>query len=460
MHPFFLKLNAIPQPIQDFFMSNDPRLLCEEVCQLYGLPEAVIPAVTKPLGAIFVKDAALSEYPKRISDASGIAAQVAFGVSFEVNKRIFLRFPEYFTDAVKCGKEWETKKSAPVIGLEEAKKKVLEMEPWILEHEDEDQSVSARSGAVFEKISLLPALGKYPKLGEQIVTRERLQLKNQPEPVRPNLTNWLRVYRDELGVGYHDPMTRGKFIFDSVNCKKLSSEERERLNLVLRSIEENMPIDIDPTKMEIVFPEFRTSEKDHPTPRPAVSATPLPATMPPKAVPDAPRPIQRSATFASGAGPVRSLSPSASSETANPGNERPQPRPFVPTPPVLQSPPPAPARRPVSFIPSPPPDLPVGGSFSFSSSHALPVESEEEGGLSIRRPDAASLPSGQVAFGQPASGKVEAVSANLSRDGKNNAIQPTASDMNPFHIHPVSTRGESTDSGFDTGRTVNLRGDK
>ncbi len=460
MHPFFLKLNAIPQPIQDFFMSNDPRLLCEEVCQLYGLPEAVIPAVTKPLGAIFVKDAALSEYPKRISDASGIAAQVAFGVSFEVNKRIFLRFPEYFTDAVKCGKEWETKKSAPVIGLEEAKKKVLEMEPWILEHEDEDQSVSARSGAVFEKISLLPALGKYPKLGEQIVTRERLQLKSQPEPVRPNLTNWLRVYRDELGVGYHDPMTRGKFIFDSVNCKKLSSEERERLNLVLRSIEENMPIDIDPTKMEIVFPEFRASEKSHPVSRSTAPATPLPAVVLPKVVSQVAWPIQRPSAPNPVTGPVRSPGPSAVSNDADVRSERPQPRPFVPTPPVLQSPPPAPARRPVSFVPSPPPDLPVGGSFSFSSSHALPVESEEDGGLSIRRPDVAPLPSGQAAFDQRVADKVEAVPSELSRDGKNNAIQPTAPDMNPFHIHPVGTRGESTDFGFGTGRTVNLRGDK
>ncbi|NTW29761.1 MAG: hypothetical protein HGA33_00600 [Candidatus Moranbacteria bacterium] len=321
------------------------------------------------------------------------------------------------------------------------------------------ESVTAASRSI-EKISLLPALGKYPKLGEQIVTRERLQLKSQPEPVRPNLTNWLRVYRDELGVGYHDPMTRGKFIFDSVNCKKLSSEERERLNLVLRSIEENMPIDIDPTKMEIVFPEFRASEKSHPVSRSTAPATPLPAVVLPKVVSQVAWPIQRPSAPNPVTGPVRSPGPSAVSNDADVRSERPQPRPFVPTPPVLQSPPPAPARRPVSFVPSPPPDLPVGGSFSFSSSHALPVESEEDGGLSIRRPDVAPLPSGQAAFDQRVADKVEAVPSELSRDGKNNAIQPTAPDMNPFHIHPVGTRGESTDFGFGTGRTVNLRGDK
>lgn len=291
------------------------------------------------------------------------------------------------------------------------------------------------------------------------MTRERIQLKNQPEPVRPNLTNWLRVYRDELGVGYHDAMVRGKFIFDSVNCKKLSSEERERLNIVLRSIEENMPINIDPAKMEILFPEFHASEKDHFSPRPPASAMLSPATLP-KTASEASWPVRRPMGSTPGDGLARPLSPSVVTESAGIGSERPQPRPFVPTPPVLQSPPPAPARRPVSFVPSPPPDLPVGGSFSFSSPHALPVESEGEGGLSIRRPDVPSLPSGQVAFGQTVSEKAETVSSNLSRDGKNNAIQPTAPDMNPFHIHPVSARGESTDSRFDTGRTVNLRGDE
>jgi hypothetical protein len=311
-----------------------------------------------------------------------------------------------------------------------------------------------------EHLSLLPALGKYPKLGEQIMTRERLQLKNQPEPVRPNLTNWLRVYRDELGVGYHDPMTRGKFIFDSVNCKKLSSEERELLNIVLRSVEENMPIDIDPAKMEIVFPEFHASEKDRPTPRPPVSIVSASAMVLPKAVPEASRPIQQPSVPTSGAVPVKPLSPPAITEMMGAGKERPQPRPFIATPPVLHSPPPAPARRPVSFVPSPPPDLPVSGSFSFSSPHSLPVESEGEGGLSIRRPDVASLPSGHTAYNHQISGKVESVPSNLSRDGKNNVIQSAAPDMNPFHIHPVGTRGESPDPGFDAGRTVNLRGDK
>lgn len=219
-----------------------------------------------------------------------------------------------------------------------------------------------------------------------------------------------------------------------------------------------MPIDIDPAKMEIVFPEFHASEKDHLPPRPPASAMLSPATLP-KTVSEASWPVRRPMGSTPGDGLARPLSPSVVPKSAGIGSERPQPRPFVPTPPVLQSPPPAPARRPVSFVPSPPPDLPVGGSFSFSSPHALPVESEGEGGLSIRRPDVSSLPSGQVAFGQTVPGKAETVSSNLSRDGKNNFIQSTAPDMNPFHIHPVSAREESTDSRFDTGRTVNLRGD-
>jgi hypothetical protein len=467
MHPFFQKLNTTPQPIQDFFMSNDPRLLCEEVCMMYGLPESAIPAVTKPLGVIFIKEMALSEYPRIIAEASSISAPVAYGVAFEVNSRIFLRFSEYFLDAGKLSKEWGVKKSTPVIGLEEAKKKVLELEPWILEEQAAVEAENILTIGSYEKIPLLSALGKYPKLGEQLVTRERIRVKSQPEPVRPSLSNWIRVYRDELGVGYHDPMLRGKFIFNSDNCKKLSSEERERLNLVLRSIEENVAVDIDPAKTEIVFPEFRSGGKEQSAQQSSIrqSSPGTPAFAAGGPVGSS-QPVRRSAQPAAAAvaKPImRTPVPVSPSTEPSVGSGRFQPRPFVPTPSAPLSAPPAPARRPVSFVPAPPPDLPVGGSFSFSSSHALPVESEDGGDFSIRNPEAPSLPSGQAAFGATGQ-RFEAVPPSIpARDTKAAPPLPPlpplppAPDMNPFHIHPVSTR--DGEGALDAGRTIDLRAD-
>ncbi|MBP9698251.1 MAG: hypothetical protein KBD65_03605 [Candidatus Moranbacteria bacterium] len=117
------------------------------------------------------------------------------------------------------------------------------------------------------RLPLLQALSKYEQLGNQLITEERLKLKSQGETVRPSLLYWIKYYRDELGVGHHSSVDRGNFLFRSENGKKLTPEERERVNLVLRSVEENVPLDIDTEQSIILFPAFVPPA---PTPRPTL----------------------------------------------------------------------------------------------------------------------------------------------------------------------------------------------
>ncbi len=101
---------------------------------------------------------------------------------------------------------------------------------------------------------LLKAMSEYKHLSEQMLTEEKIKLKGSMEPVRPSLGNWLKSYREELGVGVHEPVQRGNFLFQSQNGKHLSNEDRARMNLVLKSIEENFPLEIDPVHQVIIFP--------------------------------------------------------------------------------------------------------------------------------------------------------------------------------------------------------------
>lgn len=122
----------------------------------------------------------------------------------------------------------------------------------------ESRVVSGKSGKGVLKLPLLKALSEYPRLGDQLITNEKIKIKSQAEPVRPSLTNWIHYYREELGIGFHDQVTRGHFLFQSENGKRLSAEERERINLILKSIEEEFPIDIDADRQTIVFPVKQT----------------------------------------------------------------------------------------------------------------------------------------------------------------------------------------------------------
>lgn len=118
----------------------------------------------------------------------------------------------------------------------------------------EDEVAAPHPSGPTVHLPLLKAMGEYLRLSEQILTEEKIKLKGSMEPVRPSLGNWLKSYREELGVGVHEPVQRGNFLFQSQNGKRLSNEDRARMNLVLKSIEENFPLEIDPAHQVIVFP--------------------------------------------------------------------------------------------------------------------------------------------------------------------------------------------------------------
>lgn len=159
---------------------------------------------------------------------------------------------------------------------------ILTIKPKPVVEEDTEDTV-AQPKVVIEKMPLLQALSKYENLGNQLITNERIKIKSQPEPVRPSLLYWIKYYRDELGIGHHSTVDRGNFLFRSENGKRLTAPERERVNLVLKSVEENYPVDIDTERSEIIFPAFvESTPRPQPVPQPAPAPVAAPATPRPK----------------------------------------------------------------------------------------------------------------------------------------------------------------------------------
>lgn len=277
--------------------------------------------------------------------------------------------------------------------VEYIKNEILTIQPQP-EAEETDTGIEVPLAATLVKLPLLQALSKYPNLGNQLVTRERIRVKTQPAPVRPSLLYWLKYYRDELGVGYHDNVQRGQFLFRSENGRGLSSEERERIGLLLKSVEEELPLTIDTAKPEIVFPRFET-------------------------VPAAPR--REPFVIATNAQVIKGPAFGVVSEPTAP---------LPPHPPVPQP-------------PAEPSILPAGrGMLSFSSSQILPAEAAEE---RIRRAAAALRPTPVSAPHptpvSPPRPSVPPVSSAPSPSAAPQSPRPRPAveeDRNPFHIRPVS----------------------
>lgn len=325
-------------------------------------------------------------------------------------------------------------------------KNVLTVEP-----DPETVSVAAEGPVPVssEKLPLLAALAKYARLSEQQLSRDKIRIKNQSESVRPSLVNWLRSYRDELGVGYHDPVLRAKFLFNSPNCKSLSSEERERLNLILRSVEDNVPLDIDVRRMEIIFPSFSVTD-GHSAP-PKAPAAQMPA--PEKKTPIEGKPkslletLQSTPVAAPGAKP---FTPPQAPKRAVP----PVPAPAVPQTPAA----PRMAEPEGGFrigkgmhftsleqkpVPEKKPTMGQEEKFSFSSNHTLQAEQGNLSKFAIKQPSGNAIASGESFFDKP---------KGSAPDGPSPAQK-----MNPFQIRPVSLHGKSGDE--DMGRIVDLKND-
>lgn len=102
-------------------------------------------------------------------------------------------------------------------------------------------------------MTIADALKQIPEVGEQLITSEKIQLKNFPDPVRPSLKNWLADYDYTQYDKEHTPMERGIYLFQSGNGKRLNSPDRNKLAYVLKAYDEKTPVSVNRDVRQIIF---------------------------------------------------------------------------------------------------------------------------------------------------------------------------------------------------------------
>lgn len=288
------------------------------------------------------------------------------------------------------------------------------------------------------ELPLLEAMSKYQRLSEQTLTEDRIMVKGEPMPVRGSLRNWVRHYRDVLGIRKHSALERGQMLFQGENTKRLGGAERERLALVFRSLDENIPLSIDSGRQEIIFPAFEEKA--------SVLASPASSEGSEKSLPSIGtsfRPVEK---FPARTAPIKkALEWNGSQRAPEPSRSPESSGLSVPvyggasTPPLgLGSP--LPAASGLESQAAAPSPFSLGGKMSFSSQHKLPSEQERanQGGASDMH---------QVPQANP-------VSQASQRVG---IIRPRGNRFEPRDVS--SGISPSRDSGgSDSSPVVNLRG--
>jgi hypothetical protein len=256
----FEKIEKLPVDVKEFFHSNEVRLAMERACFLYDISEEDMDELTGTIGDIFLENIQMAKLPELIQEKLEVSAEIAQGISFELNSKIFYPFADYFKESAELMEKWNTAKLPPFISEEEAHSRILAIEPWILEQEDEEraegkkqQAEAVKQQAKIDNLALGKALEKYPNLGEQAVTLNLLKIQGSLALVKPSIKNWINDYHSALGSGKHSTIDRGNYLFHSENGKRLTPGERQKVSLVLKSLDEESLLEIDGDAQQIIF---------------------------------------------------------------------------------------------------------------------------------------------------------------------------------------------------------------
>ena len=218
---------------------------------MYGLKSESIKKIASDIGLVFVGDIQLNNLPRIISKNIHTDDKMAYGIAYEINKRLFSKFPEHFKFSISLLREWEKIRMMPFLTEQDSYKKVLALEPWIMEKGKnlKDEEMTKKKQMKTEKLPLSSSLEKYPHLGEQLISEGALKLRIFSTPVRPSIKNWITDFHDVMGSKKHSPIDRGNFLFHS-----------EKVAAILKSLDEETPLTIDADSQMVIFDNLDQSQ--------------------------------------------------------------------------------------------------------------------------------------------------------------------------------------------------------
>ncbi len=104
------------------------------------------------------------------------------------------------------------------------------------------------------RMTLRETLERFKSVKNQIITKSNIMVAGTQKYSPGTIGNWITDYRLSVGQGKHTAIERGNYLFHGRNTRSLSAEERQRVAMVLKSIDENMPLVVDIEREEVVFP--------------------------------------------------------------------------------------------------------------------------------------------------------------------------------------------------------------
>ncbi|OGI25612.1 MAG: hypothetical protein A3J76_06070 [Candidatus Moranbacteria bacterium RBG_13_45_13] len=155
---------------------------------------------------------------------------------------------EYYFGEVRLEdfpKEIEKRMSVSLLTAQEISRyiqqEIIDWDPW------------GQYLASLPKRTVREIVERYPKIANLEITSGYIEPRNSEDLEDPTIKNWVHDYVSHLGYAQHTQMQRTEYLFHSENGMNLSSPDREKLGIILKSFDENILLPIDEENGEIVF---------------------------------------------------------------------------------------------------------------------------------------------------------------------------------------------------------------
>ena len=243
------KVRLLPDFVYEALLMNEGINANSEIIEKYEMNDKQKDKMLDLNLKIIFKELTIENLSKSIERELKTDKETASQITLDLFIKKFYLAKDYFPGIddmiLKLG--GEIPKERPKKLAEQLLKREKEMEA-MKEKEEAEEKQRLADTIISKPIEDL--LKEFSKVGnQQIGNQESIILKSKDVPIKPLIKYWMEDYREKMGQYRHSNIQRVQYVYHDKNTKNMNEEERRQLNLILKSVDEKIPLPYS-TRME------------------------------------------------------------------------------------------------------------------------------------------------------------------------------------------------------------------
>ena len=243
------KIRLLPDFVYESLLMNEGIDANSEIIEKYKLSDGQKDCMLSLNLKVIFKELTIENLSKSIEQELKIDKEIASHITLDLLVKKFYLARSYFPGIddmiLKLG--GKIPKEKPRRLAQQLLKRENEME--VMKEKEKAEEKEKMADTIISK-PIENLLKEFPIVGnQQIGNQKSIVLKSKDVLMKPLVKYWMEDYRIKMGQYRHSNIQRVQYVYHDKNTKNMNEEERRQLNLILKSIDEKIPLPYS-TRME------------------------------------------------------------------------------------------------------------------------------------------------------------------------------------------------------------------